>query len=108
IGDVDGEALFGEALDFRRGAAYAGGIHLVGALRELGYALHLRGLHGSDGDFQLERRKEIFEAERAAGGAGALRALGVHFTAAAIFVGDARAVEGPYVRQEGWNLRGAR
>ena len=108
IGDVDRQALLGEALDFRRGAAYAGGIHLVGALRELRDAVHLRGLHGCDRDFELERREEIFEAGRGAGGAGALGALGVHFAAAAIFIGDARAVEGPDVREEGGNLRGAR
>ena len=62
VGDVDRQALLGEALDFRRGAADAGGIHLVGALRELRDAVHLRGLHRCDRDFELQRREEIFEA----------------------------------------------
>ena len=105
---MDREALLGQALDFRRGAPDAGGIHLVGALRELRHAVHLRGLHGRDGDFEFERRQEILEAGRGARGAGALGALGVHFAAAAVFLGDARAVEGPDVREEVGNFRGAR
>ncbi len=97
-----------EALDFRRGAADAGGVHLVGALGELGDAVHLRGLHRGDGDFEFERREEIFEAGGGARGAGALRALGVQFAAAAVFLGDARAVEGPDVGEEIGDFGGAR
>ena len=108
IGDVDRQALFGQALDFRRGAADTGGIHLVGALRELGNAVHLRRLHRCDPDIEFERREEIFQAGGGALGACALRALDVHVAAAAVFLGDAGAVEGPDVGQEIGDFGGAR
>ncbi len=108
VGDVYRQALPGQALDFRRRTSNAGGIHLVGALRELRHAVHLRRLHGSDGDFQFERSEKIFQAGCRACGARTLRALDVHFAPAAVFLRDARPVESPYVRQKFRDLFGAR
>ncbi len=98
VGDVDGEA-FGAARRWISAARApdAGDVHLVGALGELGDAGGLRGLQRGDGDFEFEGGEEIGEVGGGAGGAGALGALGVEFAAAAVFVGDAGAVEGPDV-----------
>ena len=100
VGDVDREALGGQALDFRRRAPYAGDVHLVGALGELGDAAGLGGLQRGDGDIEFQGGQEIREVRGGAGGAGAFGALGVEFAAAAVFVGDAGTVEGPYVSQK--------
>ena len=47
---LDRETLRGEALHLGRGAADAGGVHLVGALRELRHPVGLGGLHRRDRD----------------------------------------------------------
>ena len=104
---MDREALLAEARDFRGRAPDAGGIHLVGAHGELRHAVHLRGLERRDFDIQFERRQELLQTGRRARRARPFRPLRVHLAAAAIFLGDARPVEGPHVGQEAGDFLGA-
>ena len=102
------EALFAEAGDFRRAAPDAGHIHLVGAPGELRHAVHLRRLHGRNPDLQFQRCQEALQAGGSALHARPFRALQVHLAAPAVFLRDARPVEGPDVRQKPGYLFGAR
>ena len=75
-------------------------------LRELGDARHLRRLHGRDRDLQFERSQELFQAGGGALGANPFGPLRVQLRAAAVFLGNARAVESPDMRQESGDLGG--
>ena len=56
---------------------------------------------------ELKRREEVLQTGRTTRHARPLRPLDIHFAAAAVFLGDARAVERPHMRQEVRDLFGA-